>query len=95
MQLARSDKSNQRFYSMTAQILIERKTYYLLLEKTQKGNLDITTWIIWLLNCLKNAIISSEMLLEGVLTKAKFWNKHNKTPLNSRQQQMINKIFPS
>lgn len=45
MLLACSDKSIQRFYSMSAQIRVERKEYYAILKKTQKGNLDITEWI--------------------------------------------------
>src|SRR6056297_3607166 len=54
--LARADKSNQRFYSMSAQIRKERKGYYEILEKTQKGNLDITEWIKWFLHCLISAL---------------------------------------
>ena len=93
MQLARSDQNSRRFYSMSAQILLERKGYYQILEKTQKGFLDITDWIVWFLNCLKNAILSSTFILETVLTKAKFWRKHQQTPLNDRQRKMINKLF--
>lgn len=93
MQLARSDKNSRRFYSMSAQILLERKGYYQILEKTQKGFLDITEWILWFLNCLKNAIIASESILEIVLKKARFWNNHQNTSLNDRQRKMINKLF--
>jgi Fic family protein len=75
MLLAKSDKSNQRFYSMSAQIRIERKEYYEILEKTQKGNLDITEWIKWFLNCLINSLKSTDSLLVRVLFKADFWTK--------------------
>lgn len=67
MLLARADKSNQRFYSMSAQIRIERKEYYDILEKTQKGNLDITAWLIWFLTCLINALQSTDTILVRVL----------------------------
>lgn len=93
LQLARSDQNNRRFYSMSAQILLQRKSYYQILEKTQKGFLDITDWILWFIECLKNAIIASESILETVLTKARFWNIHQVTPLNDRQRKMINKLF--
>ncbi len=93
MQLARSDKSNQRFYSMSAQILKERKQYYIILEQTQKGNLDITDWILWFLKTLKESILSSKELLAEVLIKAKFWQLHKDTRLNERQIKMINKLF--
>jgi len=93
MLLARSDKSVQRFYSMSAQIKVERKEYYNILEKIQKGNLDITEWILWFLNCLTNAINATENILSKVLYKAEFWKIHSTTILNERQQKMINKLL--
>lgn len=93
MQLAKSDQNSRRFYSMSAQILLERKGYYKILEKTQKGNLDITDWILWFLNCLKNAISASETILKNTLIKAEFWKNHRHTSLNARQLKMINKLF--
>jgi Fic family protein len=91
--LARADKSNQRFYSMSAQIRKERKGYYEILEETQKGNLDITEWITWFLNCLINALISTDSILKQVLFKADFWNKHSKTIINERQRKLINRLL--
>jgi Fic family protein len=93
MILARSDKSNQRFYSMSAQIRKERKGYYEILEKTQKGDLDITEWIIWFLQCLINALRSTDSILKQVLLKADFWNKHSNTTINERQRKLINKFL--
>ncbi len=93
MLLARSDKSNQRFYSMSAQILTERKAYYEMLEKTQKGNLDITEWINWFLNCLINSLKSTDSQLVGVLFKADFWTKNSKTLINERQKKLLNKLL--
>ena len=93
MLLARSDKSTQRFYSMSAQIRIERKNYYEFLEKTQKGNLDITAWVTWFLNCLKNALDNSSVLLERILFKAHFWTKYQTIALNDRQRKLVNKML--
>jgi Fic family protein len=93
MLLAQSDKSTQRFYSMSAQIRIERKQYYEILEKTQKGELDVTEWIKWFLNCLVNALKSTEIILTKVLFKADFWNKHSKTIINERQLKLMNKLL--
>ncbi|MFT3739182.1 MAG: Fic family protein [Breznakibacter sp.] len=93
MLLAQSDKSNQRFYSMSAQIRIERKEYYEILEKTQKGNLDITEWIKWFLNCLINALKSTDSVLARVLFKADFWAKHSKTLINERQRKLLNRLL--
>ncbi len=91
--LARSDKSNQRFYSMSAQIRIERKYYYEILESTQEGSLDITRWILWFLECLTRSLKNSEELLSRILAKARFWNIHSDIHLNARQKLMLNKLL--
>jgi Fic family protein len=94
MLLARSDESKQRFYSMSAQILKERKKYYEALEKTQHSiNSDITFWLDWFLNCLKNALLASEKILQSVLQKANFWSENVKTTFNDRQIKMLNKLL--
>ena len=92
MLLAQSDKSTQRFYSMSAQISIERKEYYEILEKTQKGALDITEWIKWFLSCLINALKATDNILNRVLLKADFWSKHSKIIINERQKKVLNKL---
>jgi Fic family protein len=93
MALARSEKSPQRFYSMSAQIQRERNAYYHALENCQKGGLDITRWIEWFLNCLENAIGASEKTLEAVLAKARFWKAHAGESLNERQRAIINRLL--
>lgn len=95
MLLARSDRSKQRFYSMSAQINKERKKYYEALEKAQRqsDDSDITAWLEWFLKCLKNALLASEKILQSVLMKAEFWNKHAQTTLNDRQKLMLNKLL--
>jgi Fic family protein len=93
MQLARADISRQRFYSMSAQIQRERNAYYDILEKTQKGHLDITKWLLWFIECLDRAILISEENLSGVTQKAKFWESHQGVALNERQRKMLNKLM--
>lgn len=93
MALARSENSPQRFYSMSAQIRIERKAYYGILEATQKGNLDITAWLEWFLGCLDRAFEGAETILGTVLTKARFWEQHMGEPLNDRQRTMLNRLI--
>lgn len=91
--LARSDDSSQRFYSLSSQILIERKLYYAVLQKEQHSNGDITEWLSWFLNCLLKAIISTDETIKNVLQKAEFWDKQAETILNSRQRLMLNKLL--
>lgn len=93
MQLARADETAQRFYSMSAQIRKERNAYYAILEKTQKGGLDITDWLEWFLQCINRAMNASEEILSLVLKKAAFWKAHEKTIFNNRQVTMLNKLL--
>lgn len=93
MQLARSEESPQRFYSMSAQIRRERKVYYDILESTQKGDLDITEWFVWFLACLGCAFDGAEMILAGVLRKARFWERLRDEALNERQRDMLNRLL--
>jgi Fic family protein len=91
--LARSDNSSQRFYSLSNQILLERKDYYKILQKVQYNDGDITEWISWFLNCLNRALKNTEQTVEKVLYKADFWDQHKNTELNSRQRLMLNKLL--
>lgn len=93
MALARSEQSAQRFYSMSAQIRIERSGYYDVLEKTQKSELDITPWLEWFLSCLNRAFDETENSLGSVLGKARFWETHGQKSLNDRQRLMLNKLL--
>lgn len=93
MALARSEDNSQRFYSMSAQIRAERRSYYAVLEASQKGDLDITPWLEWFLACLDRAFDGAEIILAAVLAKAAFWEKHRHTPLNDRQQNVLNRLL--
>jgi len=90
MQLARAEKTSQRFYSLSDQIEHDKKSYYNILESTQKGPLDVTNWLLWYLESLSKALNRSKELLSKVLVKANFWTKHASTILNKRQHKMIN-----
>jgi Fic family protein len=93
MALARSEDSAQRFYSMSAQIRLERAEYYARLEQAQKGTLDVTAWMEWFLVCLGHAIEGAQTALARVLGKARFWESIAATPLNSRQRLVLNLLL--
>lgn len=93
MQLARSEGTPQRFYSMSAQIREERKAYYDILERTQKGDLDVTLWMEWFLGCLDRAIDRAHDQLETVMAKARFWDRIKTVPLNERQTLVLNRLL--
>jgi Fic family protein len=91
--LARADATAQRFYSLSAQLRLERPAYYAHLEAAQKGPLDITGWLAWFLGCLGRALAATEHTLAQVLTKARFWERHAALPLNARQQRLLNQLL--
>lgn len=91
--LARADGSPQRFYSLSAQIQRERKDYYGVLERTQKGTLDATGWLSWFLGTLGRAVASSQSTLDSVLAKAHFWQRWAGLPLNARQVKLLNRLL--
>lgn len=93
MLLARADGISQRYYSMSSQILKERKGYYHQLETTQKGGLDVTNWMIWFVNCLYNSLKSSEETLANVMFKYRFWQENTSKIINDRQRLMLNKLL--
>lgn len=93
MQLARADQTEQRFYSMSAQIQKERNAYYNILESTQKGKLNITEWIVWFLDCLNRSMDATDQILEKINIRTRFWESKRETPLNSRQQKMVDTML--
>ena len=93
MALARSEKTGQRFYSMSAQIRHDYKAYYDVLEGTQKGHMDISIWQTWFLECLLRAIEGAQETLASVLFKARFWERFATEALNERQIKVLNRLL--
>lgn len=93
MALARAEASAQRYYSLSAQIQRERKTYYDQLEATQRGPLDVTPWLSWFLACLLRAVQGADTLLANVLDKAQFWQRWAGMPMNERQTLVLNRVL--
>jgi Fic family protein len=94
--LARADGSPQRFYSLSAQIQRERKTYYDILERTQKQSLDVTAWLAWFLTALHRAVDQAQHTLDAVLVKTRFWQRWAgpaSAPLNERQLKLVNRLL--
>jgi Fic family protein len=91
--LAQSEGSGQRFYSMSSRIRQERADYYAILERTQRGDLDVTDWIAWFLGCFARAIDAAEAACATVLRKADFWQRHAREPLTPRQKTVLNRYL--
>lgn len=93
MLLARADQCAQRFYSLSAQIMRQREGYYDILERTQKGCMDVTAWLVWFLQALESAIEHAHHSLDLILAKTKFWHAHSSLVLNARQKRVLNKLL--
>lgn len=91
--LARSEHSPRRFYSLSAQIQRDRKNYYAILENTQRGGLDVTTWLLWFLDALLQSINNADPTIDAALAKARFWRTWHTTAMNPRQTEMLNRIL--
>lgn len=93
MALAQDENLGARFYSLSTRIMAERDEYYRVLERCQKGNGNITEWLVWFLECFERAVEHSERLISSVLAKARFWQRHGQTLLNERQGKVINRLL--
>lgn len=93
MQLAKADGFPLRFYSMSAEILREKKTYYEILEHTTGNSTDITEWLEWFLNTMKSSILRAEETVKRVVSKSSFWQRHREIPMNERQVRVVNMLW--
>lgn len=93
MALAQDENLDKRFYSLSMQIMAERNDYYDVLEKTQRGDGDITEWLLWFLGAAERAIHSSETLISRVLAKAEFWREHHQTSMSERQRKVVTRLL--
>lgn len=93
MQLAKADGFHLRFYSMSAEILREKKTYYEILEHTTSNSTDITEWLEWFLNTMKSSILRAEETVKRVVSKSSFWQRHREIPMNERQVKVVNMLW--
>lgn len=93
MALAQDEKLSVRYYSFSAQIMDERQEYYDILERCQKGGMDITEWLLWFLGCFERAIERSEVLISKVLRKANFWELYGQISITDRQRKVVNRLL--
>lgn len=93
LMLTRADGTAERYYSISSQILVERKKYYEVLQKTQHSRGDITEWLVWFLNCLKKSLLVTETSLQKILRKTEFWKIHENNSFNERQRLVLNRLL--
>lgn len=93
MLLARLDVDSARYYSVSAEINRNKKAYYEVLERAQKGDLDITEWLQWFFDCLENAITRALECIDQTLQKAAYWDTFRNIDINERQRKVINRLW--
>jgi Fic family protein len=93
MFLSRLDEDSARYYSMSAEINRNKKSYYEVLERTQKGDMDITEWLLWFFRCLESAITRALGTIERTLQKAAYWDRFSEVNINERQRKVINRLW--
>jgi len=93
MALAQDDKLSKRYYSLSNEIVSQKKQYYDILEQSQKGDIDITNWLIWFVRCFSDALDTSDSLLKDIFFKTEFWAKHDSKEINSRQKKVMNRLL--
>jgi Fic family protein len=93
MSLAQDEKTSKRLYSLSTQILKDKKKYYDVLEKTQKGSGDITEWILWFLSMFSSSIENSKAVIEKTIFITDFYKSLANFNLNPRQIKVIKKLL--
>lgn len=88
--LARGDKSRFRFYNISSEINRDKKHYYDILESTQRGDGDITGWLLWYLQTLFAALHRADVMVNTILNKSVFWANAAGIPLTRRQTETLN-----
>ena len=90
MLLARGEKSDFRFYNVSSQINKDKNRYYDILERMQRGDGDITEWLVWYMQKLVEALDEADTIVSNILNKSFFWQKASSVPMTERQTQMLN-----
>tara|TARA_B110000014_G_C20074000_1_gene560450 strand:+ start:6 stop:1181 length:1176 start_codon:yes stop_codon:yes gene_type:complete len=91
--LAQAEQQSVRFYAMSVSILANRTSYYEILDKTQKGDLDITAWIVWFFNTLNETFNEALNEIEKTVFKSNFWRNVDQTELSKEQVKVLNRML--
>jgi Fic family protein len=91
--LAQDDKQSIRLYAMSASILAKRKTYYQLLEKSQRNTTDITLWLIWFMETLEDSLQTAIKKIDLTLAKSRFWQHFQEVSFSKEQIKVLNRLL--
>lgn len=93
MAIAQDFDSKERLYSLSNQLMTDRSSYYDALSDAQHGPIDVSKWVVWFAMAFKNSCLASSKMIEAAIQKSRFWSNHSQTPLNERQQKIIQRLL--
>ncbi len=91
--LAQDEQLSSRYYSLSSAIMDDRKNYYASLGEVCRGSMDITAWLVWFLTCFENAVKNAIKLIKDISFKSRFWEVHQLTDINKRQEKVLNRLL--
>jgi Fic family protein len=91
--MARDEGQPWRFLSLSSQLLRVREDYYLALETSQRGGLEVTPWLEFFLHQVRAAAGAAQDKIAATLAKARFWIRHQGQDLNERQRKVLNRLL--
>lgn len=90
--LAAHDGCSKGCYSMSAQIFRVRNSYYDILERTEKGGMDITPWLSWFALCFTRAIEAGRETLARIVEGVRVLEHASAFELNERQSRVLGRL---
>jgi len=97
--IARTEKTRQRFCSMSAQIEQNKKRYYDVLELTQRGDMleaprvDMTRYLLCFIDCYAETIEIARSTTMAVIERAKFWRSHPSETFSETQRTVVKRLL--
>lgn len=93
MALAQDVDSPRRLYSMSGQLMAQRKGYYDGLNAAQRGPLDVTPWVLFFIEQFRLACVASQRVIGTAIDKNRFWAAHAQHDINERQRKVVKRLL--
>ena len=89
--LSQDAKSPARLYSLSHQLHENRADYYDQLNAAQRGETDVTDWVVWFAGQFDAACEKSASVIRSAKGKARFWRAAPE--MNIRQKKVVQKLL--
>ena len=95
MALAQDLKTDQRLWSLSQQMWLDRTGYYAQLQAaTGQASMDVTPWVQWFVGCVHKAADATWEHMQSAMRKTRFWAelREQHPELTPTQIKAINKL---